>query len=345
MSKNILLSTQETTDTVSDPIAKQSSPHIVTSDKEEKLVEPKVEKKKVRFDEEKLVLSKAEAAAIRKWIKEETIDADEIKASYTLPTFATEFVEQEEKSDDEKKAAAILEQLNPDPSLESPRSRYLSQDRGNSNDGSGLKKETRLDEIAEILNCKIIKRNLQINNSVLDLNVKPGYQNIDNGLLHLAARVKNLTIVEELIALGADVNIKNKDNISPIALACSAGSAEIFKTLAAAGAKIDLLSNSSRNLFHFLCAFSKNNPQDKEERLNIAQFLIDQKLDPQQLDKKSQTPSQLIPQNVDFSEMVELLTKNLLRDTTNFTNTLPEPIVNDPEAQSFQNRSQVTIRA
>lgn len=338
MSKNILLDTQESASTSSSSSAEQNIPNPVNATNTEK---PQVVIKTVRFDEEKLISSAAEALTTRTWIKAKKVCNTWLKKiNPQINNIPTELAQAsvnsesdpEEESEEQKKAAAeILEQQ---------------------------KKEARLDEIAAILNCNIIKKDRSANDCVLDLKAKPGFRNIDNRLLHLAARVKNVAIVDELIALDADVNALNRDNVSPIGFACSSANVTIFQKLADAGAKTDLLSISSKNLFHFLCALSTDNPQDQEERLQIAQLLINRKLDQQQPDKNGKTPVQFIPEKANFTAMVELLAANRLHAATNLATEdttvteqkptiplkeTPESSVTTPEAQSFQPNKEKTM--
>lgn len=72
-----------------------------------------------------------------------------------------------------------------------------------------------------------------------------------------AAKLGRLDIVEELLALGVDLNALNADGCNALWLACYNGSHEIIERLIAAGINIDQQNGNGANCLMYVSSNSK----------------------------------------------------------------------------------------
>jgi ankyrin repeat protein len=73
--------------------------------------------------------------------------------------------------------------------------------------------------------------------------------------LHFACENGHLTTTTKLIQLGANVNCKDKKRLTPLIYACKNGHVACFAKLIGSGANIDLKFNTFSELFNQICAF------------------------------------------------------------------------------------------
>ncbi len=109
------------------------------------------------------------------------------------------------------------------------------------------------------------------------LKLNPALVN-DGSLLHTAVKYKQTVIVKRLVALGADVNAKEKGGFTPLHNAAISGDSSIASLLIAAGAEVNARTKNGRTPLH------------TTGRREVAQVLIDAGADVHARDRKGSTP-------------------------------------------------------
>lgn len=126
-------------------------------------------------------------------------------------------------------------------------------------------------------------------------------------LLHIASGIGivgskcDVKIVDFLISLGLDVNIKDNSGSTPLFYAAEYGSLEIIKELIDKGADINAINEYDENLL--FPAVSNQNP-------DVIQFFIDKGLDIEHKNDDGQTPLFYAIWNLRNVDIVDLLIRN-----------------------------------
>lgn len=88
------------------------------------------------------------------------------------------------------------------------------------------------------------------------ISVDASLDSAENKLLHKAARYGKANVAKVLIQdCGADPNVKNKFDMTPLHHAAVEGSAEVIEVLIKAGAKANMADNSKRLPLHWSCTY------------------------------------------------------------------------------------------
>lgn len=127
-----------------------------------------------------------------------------------------------------------------------------------------------------------------------------GYSWGPNGLM---AYVKCVYLIEYLIGKGADVNIKNQKEITPMIMACSVGEAEAIAALAKKGASFDVKTKDGITPLHYLA---------RSKRLDGLKAFYKWNQNPQTdiVDGKGWTPAHFLADLGGHPDMAKLLIKN-----------------------------------
>jgi ankyrin repeat protein len=138
----------------------------------------------------------------------------------------------------------------------------------------------------------------------------------------------NLNLINDLIALGANVNWQNGDNYNytPLHLAVREESVEIARMLIDAGADLDVQDKWERTPLHWAAVYG---------RVEITRMLIDAKADVNVQDKWDNTPLHwaAIKGNEEIAQM--LIDAGARKDIQNNKGNLPYDLTTNQELQNL----------
>ena len=93
--------------------------------------------------------------------------------------------------------------------------------------------------------------------------------------LYWACREGNLQVVQAMVELGADINLRdNRDGNAPIAGACAEGRVEVATYLLSQGCELDVSASLSNPLFACIAGYRGLRDEPRERFLIIASLLI-----------------------------------------------------------------------
>ena len=90
----------------------------------------------------------------------------------------------------------------------------------------------------------------------------------------------DLTVVQALVELGADINLKDgRDGLAPISAACGQGHVPIVEYLLSLGCELDVTTSLRNPLFACIAGYRGGDDEPRERFLAIAEMLIGHGID------------------------------------------------------------------